>query len=128
MLSECGFTIGSKSYGANDVITRALNAANDIGVKFAVESVKLSKDKETCEAFVNEFKKNNKNLGIWMLADGSENLQLQHLSDIAKVIQINDSNHMVYLNFRIDSKVNYSKYLDHIQELLAPSVCRFFNY
>lgn len=89
LLAECGFSMGTESYFATDVITRSLKNAEDTGVKFNIASSALRNNEQTCAAVVNQFK-NNPNLGMWNFVDEPCVDDFKHLSELVKVIRNND--------------------------------------
>lgn len=144
-LSYAGFTMGTESYGALDTIQRALNAAQDTDVKFAIGSADLRKDEAACKNVVDHFK-NDQNLAMWMLSDEPKVYELEHVAQMKKVIEANDKNHMAYINLNaepgtspeeikfiedhseFDWEGNYEKYLEIIQNLFAPAVWSYDFY
>ena len=136
LLAECGFSMGTESYFATDVITRTLKNAEDTGVKFNIASSALRNNEQTCAAVVNQFK-NNPNLGMWNFVDEPCVDDFKHLSELVKVIRNNDPNHMVYINLSATPKQSekklwtgnsYNAYLDLVEEYFSPSVWSYDLY
>lgn len=134
LLAECGFTMGTESYFATDVITRSLNNAEGTGVKFNIASSALRNNPQTCAEVVNQFK-NNPNLGMWNFEDEPHVNDFAHLSKLAKVIHDNDPNHIVYINLSASPKQgenikwkSYNEYLDIVEQYFSPSVWSYDLY
>lgn len=136
-LAEAGFTIGTESYGASDVVARTLKNAHGTNVKFAVASAGLYYNDSTCRTIVNRFK-DSPELAMWIIRDEPHYDQLPHLAEITRTIREIDPDHMVYMNLigspsepdREFAKKypefcwegDYTKYLDMIDRMFCPSV------
>lgn len=133
-LKDCGFNCNLTYYANRDSLTKAMQIANEVGIKMLILCPELLDASARPKAIAEQFANDPATLG-YFLKDEPLTDNFPYLTQLAARIESGDNKHFCYVNLNpifapadILGAASYSDYLDQFIAMFKPKLLSFDHY
>lgn len=133
-LKDCGFNCNLTYYANRDSLTKAMQIANEVGIKMLLLCPELLDASARPKAIAEQFGNDPATLGYFLKDEPLTN-NFPYLTQLAARIESGDNKHFCYVNLNpifapadILGAASYSDYLDQFIAMFKPKLLSFDHY